>query len=128
MSKKSILTLTLTLLLGFVVGFFISGRMAKKRIRHMYEMTNNPQAEGHHLSKRLKLTEDQLESIQPILDSMLPVHRTLRHAHRKEMDSARNIMFQSILPYLTEDQIEKVEKMKKHRHKGPPHHKRRGTM
>ncbi len=107
--------------MGFVLGFFISGRMAKKRIKHIHEMTHNPKAEGRHWMKRLDLTEEQESEIKPILDSMLPVHKEVRQKHRAEMDSLRNEMFQKITPHLKDNQIQKLERIKEHRASRPPH-------
>ena len=125
MKKKTIITLILTLLAGFIIGFFISGRLAHKRMKHIGNVMDNPKMEQKFLEKRFKLSSDQMNKIEPILDSMLPTQKDIRNRHRLEMDSVRNEMFMAIAPYLTDRQKKRVAKMKNNQHrKRPPLHRR----
>ncbi|MBT8327291.1 MAG: hypothetical protein KJP21_06175 [Bacteroidia bacterium] len=125
MKKKTIITLILTLLLGSVIGFFISGRLAHNRMKHIGKVMDNPKLEQQFLEKRFKLSKEQMVKIEPILDSMLPIQNQIRKNHRLEMDSARNEMFNAISPYLTDSQRNRIAKMKNNkRRKRPPLHRR----
>ncbi len=125
MKKKTIITLILTLLVGFIIGFFVSGRLAQKRMKHIGKVMDNPKMECQFLAKRLKLSSEQKKEIEPILDSILPIHKNIRKNHRLEMDSARSEMFKAISPYLTEDQKQRVEKMNNKQHRKRPPLRRR---
>lgn len=119
MKKKNlILTVVSTLLLGLVIGFFTSGRMAHARMNRMHIEINSPNAVKQHLVKNLQLTEEQLTQISPILDTMLPAQIAMRQSHRKEMDALRDSMFAAISPVLSTAQLQEVAKMKER--KGPP--------
>ena len=120
MKKKTIIALILTLLIGFVIGFFLSGRLAHNRMKHIRKVMESPKMEQEFLAKRLKLSEKQVEQITPILDSMLPKQMEIRKRHRAEMDSVRNQMFDKIQPFLNEKQVERVKKMKNKQHRKRP--------
>ncbi len=115
MNRKTIITIALTIVFGFVLGFFTSGRLAHKRMGKIKHALKNPQIEREIIAKRLDLSNDQKQVIEPVLDSMIPIQMELRTKHMKEMDFERAKMFNIIKPHLTEKQLQRVERMKKHR-------------
>ncbi|MEJ6787478.1 MAG: hypothetical protein QNL19_08660, partial [Bacteroidota bacterium] len=101
MNKRNlILTVLSTLLLGFVLGFFSSGRMTHARMARHFKFIKSPIAERNHLVKRLDLTAKQIKQTSPILDVMLPKQTELFKIHRGQMDALRDSMFTSITPFL----------------------------
>ena len=123
MNKRNlILTVLSTLLLGFVLGFFTSGRMTHARTARQHKFMRSPIAEKNHLAKRLDLTDKQMQQISPILDVMLPKQTELFKIHRGQMDALRDSMFTSITPFLDAIQQEEVTKIK--RRNGPGRTKR----
>ena len=116
MNKRNlILTVLSTLLLGFVLGFFSSGRMTHARMARHFKFIKSPIAEKNHLVKRLDLTAKQIKQTSPILDVMLPKQTELFKIHRGQMDALRDSMFTSITPFLKATQKDKVNKMKRYR-------------
>lgn len=113
MKTKTILIIALTLIIGFIIGFFTSGRIARQRMKHFRDMMDKPKQETLHLMRRLDLTSDQENQIRPILDSMLPIQAQLRKEHKTQMDSARAIMFNQLKPLLNDAQIKKVERIQR---------------
>jgi len=111
MKTKSIIAISLLVILGFILGFFTAGRLAHNKMQHFREMMLKPNQEKNHIIKRLEIADTQLAEIQPILDSMLPIMQELRKIHNSQMDSTRNIMFEKIKPQLTAVQLKKVERM-----------------
>jgi|TARA_B110000977_G_scaffold105761_1_gene137917 hypothetical protein len=121
MNKRNlILTVLSTLLLGFVLGFFSSGRMTHARMARHFKFIKSPIAEKNHLVKRLDLTAKQIKQISPILDVMLPKQTELFKIHRGQMDALRDSMFTSITPFLDAIQQEEVTKMKRSTGPGRP--------
>ena len=121
MNKRNlILTVLSTLLLGFVLGFFSSGRMTHARMARQHKFMRSPIAEKNHLVKRLDLTAKQIKQISPILDVMLPKQTELFKIHRGQMDALRDSMFTSITPFLDAIQQEEVTKMKRSTGPGRP--------
>jgi len=120
MKFKSILAISLLVILGFVLGFFTAGRLAHHRIEHFRDMMNKPNQEKEHIVKRLELTNDQVTLIQPVLDSMLPQMHALRKNHTIQMDSLRKEMFDKIRPNLTPVQLKKVDRMQQNPPFRPP--------
>ena len=116
MNKRNlILTVLSTLLLGFVLGFFSSGRMTHARMARQHKFMRSPIAEKNHLVKRLDLTAKQIKQTSPILVVMLPKQTELFKIHRGQMDALRDSMFTSITPFLNATQKDKVNKMKRYR-------------
>ena len=115
-----ILTVLSTLLLGFVLGFFTSGRMTQARMARHFKFIKSPIAEKNHLVKRLDLTAKQIKQTSPILDVMLPKQTELFKIHRGQMDALRDSMFTSITPFLDAIQQEEVTKMKRSTGPGRP--------
>ena len=121
MNKRNlILTVLSTLLLGFVLGFFSSGRMTHARMARHFKFIKSPIAEKNHLVKRLDLTAKQIKQTSPILDVMLPKQTELFKIHRGQMDALRDSMFTSITPFLDAIQQEEVTKMKRSTGPGRP--------
>jgi Spy/CpxP family protein refolding chaperone len=121
MNKRNlILTVLGTLLLGFVFGFFTSGRITHARMARQHKFMKSPIAEKKHLAKILNLTDKQVQQISPILDTMLPKRIELFKTHRGQMDALRDSMFTSIAPFLEPTQLNEVAKRKRHRGPGRP--------
>ncbi|PCJ63174.1 MAG: hypothetical protein COA58_16420 [Bacteroidetes bacterium] len=120
MNKKVILTIIGTLIIGLIIGFFLSGRLTQNRLMHRRAMMHQPGAEKQVLIKRLNLDDKQIEQISPILDSMIPSQIELRKAHRIEMHATRSVMFDKIRPLLNSKQTKQLDRMRSRMSK---HHK-----
>ncbi|MGB0851578.1 MAG: hypothetical protein ACPGTP_10030 [Bacteroidia bacterium] len=115
---KKIITVSLAIIMGFILGFFVSGRLVKNRMKHVHNRMESPDAEHQFLARKLQLSNEQLKDITPILDSMLPIQVELRHRHRQQMKNERKAMFEEIKPYLSEDQLAKMRELR-NRKRGP---------
>jgi Spy/CpxP family protein refolding chaperone len=121
MKKRSLIfTVLSTLLLGFVLGFFTSGRMTHARIARQHKFMKSPIAEKNHLANRLDLTDKQMQQVSPILDTMMPKQIELFKNHRGQMDALRDSMFTSITPFLDATQLAELNKMKRRPGPGGP--------
>ena len=90
--------------MGFVLGFFLSGRLARGRMSKVHKRMENSHAEQEFLAQRLELTSEQISEFKPLFDSMLPLQNNLRKTHRTEMRKERNAMFSELRIHLTKDQ------------------------
>lgn len=127
MNVKSSAIIVVTLLVGMLIGFFVAGRLADKRIKHLEEISRDHRKEGKKLAERLQLTENQRDSLRPIMQEHLKAKHELMSEHRKEMDSLRDEMFSSIRPKLNQEQLNRLDRMKKRaerRAHRPPKHNR----
>ncbi|MFT5055388.1 MAG: Spy/CpxP family protein refolding chaperone [Pseudoalteromonas distincta] len=121
MKKRSLIfTVLSTLLLGFVLGFFSSGRMTHARMARQHKFMKSPIAQKNHLAKKLDLTDKQMQQISPILETMLPKQIELFKTHRGQMDALRDSMFTSITPFLDATQLAELNKMKRRTGPGGP--------
>jgi len=118
---KVTITIVSTLLIGFILGFFLSGRLAHSRIKQRREMMTKPGVEQQFIMKQLELTEEQNSQISPILDSMINTQINLRQTHRSEMDQSRKAMFDKIKPLLNEHQRTQLKDMQRKMRPGPRH-------
>lgn len=112
MNWKRIMYIIFPMLIGILLGFFIAGRLTKSRLDRFRHMADKPQAERMHIAKRLSLSEEQRNRIEPILDEHLHRQRTSMKDHRAKMDSMRQSMYNEIRPFLDERQLNKLEEMK----------------
>ena len=117
MNRKNIISLTITLILGFTIGFFVSGRLSKRRIHHYHQTIRDHRMLGEHIMQQLELNTEQQEAIEPKLDSMLSLHMKIRKQHRRERDSLHNQMKEELMPLLTPEQQERLLQMRKRHHR-----------
>jgi len=121
MNKRNLIfTVLSTLFLGFILGFFTSGRMTHARMARQHTFLKSPVAKKEQLAKRLKLTNKQMQQVSPILDTMLPKQIELFKTHRGQMDALRDSMFISITPFLDSTQVDQAAKMRRRRGSNRP--------
>lgn len=126
MKTKSILIIALTLILGFLLGILSTGMIQ----RAQFKKIRNFQTErgfGNHIIHIIEPTDNQLESIQPILDKYGKEIRSTGKAFRNEMKILMDSMHQELRPFLTEEQFKRMQKRKfgKGKFLRPFPHKRR---
>lgn len=92
------------------MGFLISGRMTKSRIDRMHSYYTE---QGFHREfvRRLDLSSEQLESLQPILQKYAEQNRELLDTHRKHQAESFENLKTEIKPFLTPEQIKRMEVM-----------------
>ncbi len=113
MTKKAYLFLILTLLLGIILGVVLENLLEIRRFKVMTERIHEPAGFSEGIIQQFQLTEDQIDSLQPLLDNYAEIsnqHREeARITHQAEMDS----MFVKMIPYLNKQQVEMVNKILK---------------
>jgi len=113
MTKKAYLFLLITLILGIILGVAVENLLEMRRFNKMTERMHEPVSFRDGISQRLQLSEEQLDSLQPILDfyaEKSQMHREeARITYQAEIDS----MFVKMMPYLNEEQVKIVEEIMK---------------
>lgn len=121
MNKRIWIFIIISALIGGMVGFFTAGRVAKHRIEKLRNMSHDQRSEKIHLAEKLDLSEDQKDKVFPILDKHLPVQRKVMRKNKQTMDSLRADMFKELQPLLSEEQLNRLEKMRRRGHKRRRH-------
>ena len=99
-----------TLLIGFIIGFLVSGRLAKKRI-HKMRSDFSEQGFNRKVMKALDPTPEQMEQLRPIVKKHAKMQKEMMSLMRASQDSLFNQFRVDVLPYLTEEQVKKLDRM-----------------
>jgi len=100
-----------TLLIGFVIGFLTNGRLVKSRIDRMQSFYTEKGADRAFM-RVLDPTPEQMEKIQPILRRHAQQNRELLNQHRGEQQALFLELEEELKPFLTQEQIEKLNDLK----------------
>jgi hypothetical protein len=101
-----------TLLIGFIIGFLVSGRLAKQRI-HRMRAGFTEQGFNRNVVRALDPTPEQMEELRPIVQKHARAQRKMMNSVRDSQDSLFNQFRADILPYLTDEQMKKLDRMHK---------------
>ena len=119
-----------TLLIGIVIGFLANGRFTQRRIERMRESFNEHGFE-RGFERMARPSPEQMEDLRPILEEFAMKQRQLMDDYKSEQRQLHEGLRKEIDPYLTEEQKERMDRMKKRMgdrfddEKRPPHGKRR---
>jgi hypothetical protein len=94
-----------TLLIGFVLGYFVSGTVTHHKIKSYMRVTEK---EGfvNMIYDRIDPSDAQKEQLYPILHKYSQKSNTCLERHKMVIDSLRT----ELEPYLTPEQMKKLEK------------------
>lgn len=129
MSKRPILLIAITLIIGFAIGFLVNGQITRQKFKKFMNQEYN-MAFKHRMMEIIRPDESQVKKIEPILDEYAEkVHENLRES-KENLESLHNELMEEIEPFLNERQKERLkeaqsrfERSKKRgpRPPGPPH-------
>jgi len=113
------------ILLGFALGFFVSGRMTHHRMERIVRM-QQPHGMKERMMRIIQPTDDQVEKIETILDEHTETMDVLRKKNRVQLRTAHKELRDALHEVLTEEQEERLQKahrkmFRSHR-PPPPHH------
>lgn len=108
---KYLLGLLAVLLLGIVIGFLINGRITSVRISRMQNSLTE-QGFNRAFFRMIKPTPDQVQVLKPLFKKFARQNRQrLINFHDAQRD-AFNRFQKQITPYLTQEQVYKIEHFK----------------
>ena len=110
MKIKPVLMISIILLIGFVIGFLVSGQMSTRRHRKFIEQRTQ---EGfiNRFYEMLELDETQKTKIGPLIDDIANKNQELTKSYRQEIRVLWDSLDKKMKPFLSEEQIEKLESM-----------------
>jgi hypothetical protein len=130
MKTKPVLIIIATLFIGFVIGFITNGQITKTKIDKFVKSGTHEGFKGMYY-RVLQPDEEQMKSIDPILDKYGELIHENVTTMQKSMKELHQKMVTEIEPYLNEDQklrleesikrFERSEKMRRGK-RGPPSH------
>jgi len=102
---KPVLILAVTLIIGFVLGFFVSGSVTHHKIQSYMRVTEK---EGfvNMIYERIEPSDAQKEQLYPILQKYSQKSNTCLERHKVVIDSLRT----ELEPFLTTGQMQRLEK------------------
>jgi hypothetical protein len=126
---KSAIVLVVTLLLGIVVGSMATRALVKVRLERVRKVMEGPGVVGL-VERRLHLTPEQREKVDPILRKYRPRLRTIHEKFRDQLAGELKPTLDSLKaelePHLTERQKRRLEHPRKGGRFGPGPHMRPG--
>ena len=109
--KKYIITIITVLIIGFVLGFLINGRLTRAKINRMQNFFTEQGFNGA-LVRIIQPTPEQMKQIKPILRKYARKNRRrIINMHQAQMNSFDSLEME-IKPFLTEKQIKRFEHVK----------------
>ncbi len=108
---KNTLIILATLFLGIVIGFLINGRLSQMRIDSMRENFTQ-KGMDYSFMRALDPTPSQMENIRPILDKYNDIRMENLETHWKQQKEILDAFESEIKPYLTDQQIKKLNSLK----------------
>lgn len=99
------------LLIGFAIGFLIQGRLAHNRMVNMKESFSQKGFE-RGFNRVVDPTPEQMEVLRPILKKFAEDNKALMNEYRANQHDNMKELRKEIDPYLTEDQIERLDQMR----------------
>jgi hypothetical protein len=111
---KYTLAFIVVLLIGFVLGFLVSGRLIHNKVNRLqkYYTSRGFRYEMRHV---LHLSAAQLEKMQPVLKKYAGENRENMLLFRERQKQIMDSLFLDLKPYLTAEQQQRFEMLKRRR-------------
>lgn len=108
MKIKAILTILISLVIGFVFGFLASGQLMKHEMQKKHSHTYQEVFIFRTLDI-IKPSESQKDTIMPIIKSYAEKTLILKNKVSGELDSTMRQMGRDLRPYVSEEQYKRME-------------------
>ena len=118
MKIKAILTIVISLLVGFVLGFLTEGQIVKQE-RHKWQKVSFEQMFENRLLHKIEPSEAQKEKILPIIRSYAVRMSELRASTGQKFGELRTQMNNELQQYLTDEQFKRLQE-RRERTSSPP--------
>jgi len=108
MKIRAILTIVISLLVGFVLGFLTEGQIVKRN-RHKWQKVSYTQMFENRVLHKIEPSETQKAQILPIIRSYAAKMTELRAATGQKFGELRNQMNAELQPLLTDEQFKRLQ-------------------
>ncbi len=109
-----ILLMTGLLLIGFAIGFLVSGRMIKSKVEDMRSYYT-PNGFNRHVIRVLDPTDEQLQNINPILIKYAQLNEEMMSDCKNSQRELFLELNEELKPWLSEKQMERLSLMPQER-------------
>ena len=108
MKVKPIIIISSTLIIGFAIGFLTSSMISHQRMKE-FRSFNSVESFKRRTIHLIEPTETQMKEILPVIDKYAKEMNQIRKDFGKEFFTIMKNFHSDIKPFLTEEQIEKLE-------------------
>lgn len=108
---KYLLSLVVVLLIGIFLGFLINGRLVKARVNRLQDYFTE-QGFRYEFIHMLDPTPEQMDKIRPILMDYGQKNRENMMMYRNRQQELMMNLQHDLLPYLSKDQIQRMNYMR----------------
>jgi hypothetical protein len=108
MKVKPIIIISSTLIIGFAIGFLASSMISHQRMKK-FRSFNSVEAFKRRTIHLIEPNEKQMKEILPIIDKYAKEMDQIRKEFGKEFFNIMKDFYNDIKPFLTKEQIEKLE-------------------
>ena len=112
MKLKAILTILISLLTGFILGYFTEVQIVKKE-RNKYHQVSYSQMFENRILHVIEPTDVQKEQILPIIQSYAQKMTELRASTSQQYRDLRSQLNNELHPFLTEEQFKRLEERRR---------------
>jgi ElaB/YqjD/DUF883 family membrane-anchored ribosome-binding protein len=114
MKAKPIIIIVITLVIGFVLGMLVSGRIRYHRLKPVRVFFSEERfREGFY--NVIQPDEKQKEKIDLLLSKYATINGDMQNDFRKKLDSVMKEYWKELEPNLTKDQLDRLKQMDQRR-------------
>lgn len=112
MKAKPIVLITVTLIIGFILGMLTSAQIRYTRLKHVrVYLSEDRFRDGFY--RMIQPDDKQKESIDKVLIEYAKQNSSIQGDFRRKMDSTFKELWRDLEPLLTKEQLEKMKEMDK---------------
>jgi uncharacterized membrane protein (DUF106 family) len=108
MKVKPVIIISITLIIGFAIGFLASSMISHQRMKR-FRSFNSVESFKRRTIHLIEPTEEQNKEILPLIDEYAKKMNQIRKDFGKEFFTLMKEFHNEIIPFLTEEQIERLE-------------------
>ena len=109
--------LLITLIIGFIIGFLVNGRLVRSKVQDLHSYYT-PAGFHRQLFRTIEPTPEQIDQLKPVLSQYAAKNRELLVEFKHNQYDLYEELIEELEPYLTEQQIERLQQMPKTRNLG----------
>ena len=111
---KYTLAFVVVLLIGFVLGFLVSGRLIHDRVNRMQKYYT-PKGFRYEMRRVLRPTPEQIKKMRPVLEKYARRNRENMMDFRQRQAELLQNLFRDLKPFLTPQQVERLKRVEERR-------------
>ena len=110
---RAILSLLFTLILGFLLGFFVSQEIVRHRVKDV-ESLSSYESFKTRLYAIIEPNEEQIQQIEPVIEQFSDKMEALKKSFRSEYGKIIQDFHNELKPFLNAEQVGKLDQFPKY--------------